>query len=83
MPDLAEIEKIVSLLAHGGPALISALLLVHSFLQRRDLEIARQRVVELENRVFELSTTYNRTVRKFEAGFSQTKELLARIFDRL
>ncbi len=50
---------------------------------RAELGTAQQRVIELENRVFELSSAYNRTVRKFEGGFAQTRELLSRIYDRL
>ncbi len=83
MPDIPQLTKLVELLGQGGSAVLAAILLVLTFLQRKDLEVARNRIVELENRVFELSSTYNRTVRRFEAGFSQTRELMNRIFDRL
>lgn len=85
-----ELKELLDLLHEGGPAVAAALLFLQTVLQRKDLKRAhdenteaRARVVELENRVFELSSSYNKTVRKFEHGFSQTRELLTRIMDRL
>ena len=83
MPEINEITKLTELIANGGSAFLAALLLVLVYLQRKDIDTARKRVVDLENRVFELSTAYNRTMRKFEQGFAQTRELMSKVVDRL
>lgn len=85
-----DVNRVAETIQHGGTAFLAALLLVLYWLQREDIKKARKEVdaerrhvADLETRIFELSGSYNRTIRKFETHFSATRELLNRIFDRI